>query len=137
MAVQLTPTTGPIDAPGERIVDLLGRSTQALGAPAGLDHTSAVQSQQLLAIDNFAEMIRLRTEVADRDRRIATLSSGLRTWRERAGAEQAGRRRDAAEAHDREREIISLLHQQMQVADAATTELERVRLLPWWRRLRG
>ncbi len=96
-----------------------------------------VLALQLQAIDTFVEMIRLRTELADRDRRIATLRVGLRTWRERAGLEQAGRRSDATEARDREREIISLLHQQMQVADAATAELERIRALPWWRRLRG
>jgi hypothetical protein len=96
-----------------------------------------VLALQLQAIDSFVEMIRLRTELADRDRRIATLRVGLRTWRERAGLAEAGRRGDAVEARDREREIISLLHQQMQVADAATAELERIRGLPWWRRLRG
>jgi hypothetical protein len=89
------------------------------------------------AIDSFVEMIRLRTSVADKDRRIATLTVGLRTWRERTGVEQAERRREAGEARDREREIISLLHQQMQMADAATAELERIRALPWWRRLLG
>jgi len=75
--------------------------------------------------------------LADRERRIATLTVGLRTWRERTAVEQAERRREAGEARDREREIISLLHQQMQMADAATAELERIRALPWWRRLRS
>ena len=35
------------------------------------------------------------------------------------------------------RELVSLLHQQMQVADTATAELERARARSWWRRLRG
>jgi hypothetical protein len=128
---------GSIEATRQRIVELVGTGPSARRAPASLDDAPVVLGLQLQAIDTFVEMIRLRTELADRDRRIATLRVGLRTWRERAGLEQAGRRSDAVEARDREREIISLLHQQMQVADAVTGELERIRALPWWRRVRG
>jgi hypothetical protein len=135
MAVHAAPSA-PLDATRERIVELVGTGPSARRAPS-TDETSTVLALQLQAIDTFVEMIRLRTELADRDRRIATLRVGLRTWRERAGLAEAGRRGDAVEARDREREIISLLHQQMQVADAATAELERIRALPWWRRLRG
>ena len=88
-------------------------------------------------VDNLVEMIRLRTEIADRDRRIATLSVGVRTWRERAYAEARARRADAVESHAREREIVSLLHNQMQVADAATAELEAIRSRGFWRRVFG
>ena len=136
MAVHAAPP-GSVEATRERIVELVGNGPSARRAPAPLDDTPVVLALQLQAIDTFVEMIRLRTELADRDRRIATLRTGLRTWRERAGLEQAGRRADADEAREREREIISLLHQQMQVADAATAELERLRARPWWRRLRG
>jgi tetrahydromethanopterin S-methyltransferase subunit F len=136
MALHAAPPTS-IDATREHIVRLVGTGQRARRSPAGLDETPVVLALQLQAIDSFVEMVRLRTELADRDRRIATLTVGLRTWRERAGVEAADRRRDAGEARDREREIISLLHQQMQVADAATAELERIRALPWWRRLRG
>ncbi len=136
MAVHASPP-GSIEATRQRIVELVGSGPSARRAPAELDDTPVVLALQLQAIDTFVEMIRLRTELADRDRRIATLRTGLRTWRERAGLEEAGRRADAVEAREREREIISLLHQQMQVADAATAELERIRALPWWRRLRG
>lgn len=136
MAMHAAPP-GSIEATRKRIVELVGTGPSARRAPVPLDDTPVVLALQLQAIDTFVEMIRLRTELADRDRRIATLRVGLRTWRERAGLEQAGRRSDATEARDREREIISLLHQQMQVADAATAELERIRALPWWRRLRG
>ena len=136
MALHATPP-GSIEATRERIVELVGAGPSARRAPAQVDDTPVVLALQLQTIDTFVEMIRLRTELADRDRRIATLRVGLRTWRERAGLEQAGRRGDAVEAREREREIISLLHQQMQVADAVTEELERIRALPWWRRLRG
>ncbi|MDQ2960953.1 MAG: hypothetical protein M3R48_07890 [Candidatus Dormibacteraeota bacterium] len=88
-------------------------------------------------LDSVVELIRLRTELVDRDRRITALSTGLRTWRERAFAEAAARRTERADAHDREREIVSLLHQQMQLADSATAELERIRARRWWQRLRG
>ena len=136
MAIQVTPTPSA-EATREGIVELVGRSQSILRTPSATDDPSTLLGLQMQAIDNFVEMIRLRTELADRDRRVATLTIGLRTWRDRAGVEQAQRLRDAAEARDREREIISLLHQQMQVADAATAELERIRALPWWRRLRG
>jgi hypothetical protein len=135
MALHAPP--GSVEATRKRIVELVGTGQGARRSAASLDETPVVLALQLQAIDSFVEMIRLRTELADRDRRIATLTVGLRTWRERTAVEQADRRRDAGEARDREREIISLLHQQMQMADAATAELERIRALPWWRRLRG
>ena len=136
MAVQVTPQTS-LQATREGILELVGRSETARSVPTSAGDSTAVVELQMQAIDTFVEMIRLRTAVADRDRRIATLTIGLRTWRDRAGVEQAERRREASEAREREREIISLLHQQMQVADAATAELERLRARPWWRRLLG
>ncbi|HEY8756466.1 MAG TPA: hypothetical protein VIN65_08990 [Candidatus Dormibacteraeota bacterium] len=136
MALHATPSES-IAATRDRIVALVDTGQGARRAPASVDETPVVLALQLQAIDSFVEMIRLRTALADRDRRIATLTVGLRTWRERTAVEQAERRRDAGEARDREREIISLLHQQMQMADAATAELERIRALPWWRRLLG
>jgi hypothetical protein len=136
MALHAAPPTS-IDATREHIVELVGRGQRTLGSPARLEEPPIVRALQRQAIDSFVEMVRLRTELADRDRRIATLTVGLRTWRERAGVADAERRRDAGEARDREREIISLLHQQIQMADAATAEIERIRALPWWRRLRG
>jgi len=131
------PPSGSIEATRNRIVELVGTGSGARRPAAEPEDTPVVLALQLQAIDNFVEMIRLRTELADRDRRIATLRVGLRTWRERAGLELVGRRGDATEAREREREIISLLHQQMQVADAATAELERIRARPWWRRFVG
>ena len=135
MALHVT----PVESAGtgqDRIVELAGNPRAARTA-GRIDDTPVVLALQLQAIDNFVEMIRLRTAIAEKDRRIATLTVGLRTWRDRAGKEEAGRRQEIADAHEREREIISLLHQQMRVADEATEELERVRALPWWRRLRG
>jgi hypothetical protein len=131
------PPSDSIEATRDRVVELVGRGQSARRLPPAADETPVVLALQMQAIDSFVEMIRLRTSLADRDRRIATLTVGLRTWRERTAVEQAERRREAGEARDREREIISLLHQQMQMADAATAELERIRALPWWRRLWG
>jgi hypothetical protein len=136
MAVHAPPSDS-IEATRDRVVELVGRGQSARRLPPAADETPVVLALQMQAIDSFVEMIRLRTSLADRDRRIATLTVGLRTWRERTAVEQAERRREAGEARDREREIISLLHQQMQMADAATAELERIRALPWWRRLWG
>ncbi len=136
MAVHASPGE-PVEDTRNRVVELVGTGQGARRAPVPVDDTPVILALQLQAIDTFVEMIRLRTAVADRDRRIATLTMGLRTWRERAGIEQAEHRRDATEAREREREIISLLHQQMNMADAATAELERIRALPWWRRVRG
>jgi hypothetical protein len=98
---------------------------------------TGVLDRSAAELDSLVELIRLRTELVDRDRRITALSAGLRTWRERAFAEAAARRAERVEAHDREREIVSLLHQQMQLADSATLELERMRARRWWQRLRG
>jgi len=131
------PPSDSIEATPDRIVELVGRGQGTRRLPPPAAETPVVLALQMQAIDSFVEMIRLRTSLADRDRRIATLTVGLRTWRERTAVEQAERRREAGEARDREREIISLLHQQMQMADAATAELERIRALPWWRRLRS
>ena len=136
MAVHVTPATAPADT-RERIVELVGRVESTRRAPAELADTPAILALQLQAVDTFVEMIRLRTALADRDRRITSLTTGLQTWRQRASEERVARRREEREGREREREIISLLHQQMQVADAATAELERIRALPWWRRLRG
>ena len=134
MAVH-APVSGPIEDTRNRIVELVATGQRARRPAAPLDDTPVVLALQMQAIDNFVEMIRLRTAIADRDRRIASLTVGLRTWRERAAVELAERRREAAESRDREREIVSLLHQQMQMADSATAELERLRARPWWRRL--
>jgi hypothetical protein len=137
MALHVTPSVESIEDTREQIIELVGTRSDPLNARGDVADTPAILALQLLAIDNFVEIIRLRTEVAERDRRIATLTVGLRTWRERSGIEQASRRRDLAEAREREREVISLLHQQMQVADTATAELERIRSRSWWHRLFG
>jgi hypothetical protein len=136
MALHVSPV-GSFDDTRQRIVGLVGSGQRDRRAAAAIDETPVVLALQLQAIDNFVEMIRLRTAIADKDRRIATLTVGLRTWRERTGASEAARRSEATEGREREREIISLLHQQMQVADSATAELERLRALRWWRRIRG
>jgi hypothetical protein len=137
MAVRVIPSLDTVDATRERIVELVGRRTEERPTASAVDDTPVVLALQHLAVDNFVELIQLRTAMAEKDRRIATLTLGLHSWRERAGTEQSQRRRDAAEAHDRERELVSLLHQQMQVADSATAELERARSRSWWRRLFG
>ena len=118
------PTPASVALPHPRpgsIVELRGSRTDRAAAP----------------VDSLVELIRLRTEIADRDRRIATLSIGVRTWRERAYAEARARRADAIDSHEREREIVSLLHHQMHVADSATAELEAIRSRGFWRRLLG
>lgn len=139
MAVHTFPV-GSVEDSREGVVKLparLGARHEPQRPPAPPADVPAIVALQLEAVDSFVEMIRLRGELADRDLRIAGLAEGLRLWRERAMAEEAQRHEGAREAHGREREIISLLHQQMQMADAATAELERVRSLSWWRRLRG
>ncbi len=139
MAVHTLPP-GPVEDTADGVVELARRLDPRSGvrsAPAPIADTPAILALQLEAVDSFVEMIRLRAELVDRDVRIADLSSALRCWRDRARGEEARRCEDAREAHRREREIISLLHQQMQMADSATAELERIRALPWWRRLLG
>lgn len=137
MALHATPEVTPLDALDEQIIELVGTATHPVGRPTPLADAPAIVALQLQVIDNFVEMVRMRTEIAERDARIASLTSGIRTWRERVGIEQAARRRDAAEAREREREVVSLLHQQMQVAETAMGELERIRNRRWWSRLRG
>lgn len=135
MALHVSPTVDAVEETRERIIELVGTRTETVRTATAVEETPAMLAVQLQLIDNFVEMIRMRTEIAEKDLRIADLSAGIRTWRERAATEEAARRRDGAEAREREREIVSLLHQQMLVADAATAELERIRALPWWRRL--
>lgn len=140
MALHVTPEVAPADALSDQIIELVGIRTAPLGGAAPAAATTeepTILALQMQLIDNFVELIRMRTEIAERDVRINTLTEGIRTWRERVSVEQAERRRDAAEAREREREVISLLHQQMLVADSATAELERIRALPWWRRFRA
>ena len=136
MAVHATPGPDLLEATRDEIIELVGRRADTLAGAAAAEPPPTMLDLQLQVIDNFVEMIRMRTEIAEKDLRIATLAESVRTWRDRTASEQAARRRDADESREREREIISLLHQQMQVTDAATAELERIRALPWWRRLR-
>ena len=139
MALHVAAEVTPADALSEQIIELVGTPTAPFGSPGSTPATGHpdIVGLQMQLIDNFVELIRMRTEIAERDVRINTLTEGIRTWRERAGIEEQQRRREAVQARDREREVISLLHQQMQVADAATAELERIRSLPWWRRFRA
>lgn len=135
MALHVSPAVDAVHETRERIIELVGTRTETVLTAAPVEETPAMLAVQLQLIDNFVEMIRMRTEIAEKDLRVADLTAGIHTWRERAAAEQAARRLDAAEAREREREIVSLLHQQMLVADAATAELERIRALPRWRRI--
>ena len=134
MALEVIQTRGSAHRPRDGVVELIGTRTEVRRARSALEDSPVVLALQLMAIDNFVEIIRLRTELAEKDRRIAILTVGLGTWRERAGAQREARRRDAAEAYEREHEIVTLLHQQMQVADSATAELERCQARAWWRR---
>lgn len=134
MALHATSVTSP-HPEHEQIVSLLGRGRRP--SEDGHGDAPGILGLQLQGLDHLVEIVRLRAEVAERDRRIANLTAGVRTWRERAIEQANARQYELAQARENEREVVSLLHHQMAVAEAVTEELERMRARSWWDRLRN
>ncbi|MGI8846664.1 MAG: hypothetical protein ACR2GX_00125 [Candidatus Dormibacteria bacterium] len=114
----------------------------------------AVLPHQLHEIDTLVEIAHLEALVDEKESRITLLNAGIGQWRERAMSEADARRREHADAHDRERDLIRVIHGQMTTIDTAeqTTlaaqmrvrelegKLDEVDVAPrrrtrrWWRR---
>lgn len=114
----------------------------------------AVLPHQLHEIDTLVEIAHLEELVEEKESRITLLTAGIGQWRERALSEADARRSEHADAHDRERDLIRVIHGQMTTIDTAeqTTlaaqmrvrelegKLDEVEVAPrrrtrlWWRR---
>jgi hypothetical protein len=120
-----TPTAAPAPAPGDgAVVELVGRKVGTISdVDPQLAFENAVEAallpHQLHAIDNIVEIAHLQELTQEKDARIALLVMGIAQWRERAIVESDARRREQQAAHERERDLIRVIHQQMAIVDSA------------------
>ena len=96
------------------VVELVGRrvAPPMFGATGNGVH-EAVLSHQLHEIDQVLEIAHLSELLVEKDARIALLERGIADWRERAQVEIAARMAAARLAHDRERELVAVIHHQI------------------------
>jgi hypothetical protein len=97
--------TAPLDEEAQLAID------RAVGA--------AILPHQFHEIDQVLEIARLHELRVEKDSRIAVLERGLVQWRERARQEAEARLASEQLAHERETELIRVLHQQIIVRDSA------------------
>lgn len=112
------------------VVELLGRRTDSItptGAQVAFESAleAAVLPHQLHEIDNVVEIAHLQELTAEKDNRIALLTLGISQWRERAIAEADARRREQHAGHERERDLIRVIHQQLSTVDSAEQSAQR------------
>ncbi len=118
---------GPFPEPDGRALELLGRRVYPAPPPAdegtrfAIDQAvdAAILPHQLHEIDQVLEIARLHELRVEKDSRISVLERGLAQWRERARAEGEARLASEQLAHERETELIRVLHQQIMVIDSA------------------
>ena len=118
------PPQAPADGP---VVELLGRRIYPAAQPAddaarfAIDQAvdAAILPHQLHEIDQVLEIARLHELRVEKDSRISVLERGLVQWRERARLEGEARMASEQLAHEREHELIRVLHQQIMVIDSA------------------
>lgn len=84
----------------------------------------AVLPHQLHEIDTVVEIAHLQELLDEKESRVSLLSMGIAQWRERAVAESDARRREQRSAHDRERDLVRVIHQQMITIEQQSQALE-------------
>jgi hypothetical protein len=117
----------PPGSPDGPALELLGRRIYPVAPPAdeaaqlAIDQAvdAAILPHQLHEIDQVLEIARLHELRVEKDSRIAVLERGLVQWRERARIEAEARMASEQLAHERETELIRVLHQQIMVIDSA------------------
>ncbi|MHB8490337.1 MAG: hypothetical protein ACYDCS_13680 [Candidatus Dormibacteria bacterium] len=146
IGIPLNPAPAPEPPPLEvedevPTLHLVGRSEQRLAQ--ALFETDAVdepyspdtvRALRLLAMDNLVDIIQLREAVQERDAQVATLSAELDLWRTRAVEEHAQRDVEQREAVRRERELVTVLHNELIRNETLSGELAW-RRKPWFRRV--
>ncbi|HVC42694.1 MAG TPA: hypothetical protein VND54_12015 [Candidatus Saccharimonadales bacterium] len=146
IGIPLKPAPAPEPPPLEvedevPTLHLVGRSEQRLAQ--ALFETDAVdepyspdtvRALRLLAMDNLVDIIQLREAVQERDAQVAALSAELDLWRTRAVEEHAQRDVEQREAVRRERELVTVLHNELIRNETLSGELAW-RRKPWFRRV--
>lgn len=119
-------STPPARAEPERAaVELIGFPMDRVSGSRDLDDRSeeGTVRQQLAAevgraVDLMVEVARLQEALAAARSHAAHLESELSRWQERADNEAIARARERAESHERERDLIRILHRQIIRAQA-------------------
>ena len=131
----------PFPIPDEGAIEVLGRAMKGAAATApptnGHDLSTAgetMRALRLLALDNLIDLVQLRESLAERDAQVSLLEAEASAWRLRALTEASARKADAAEAYERQRELVTVLHRQLIQNDELQDELTRQRR-SWWYRL--
>ncbi|MBV8444297.1 MAG: hypothetical protein JOZ92_00115 [Candidatus Dormibacteraeota bacterium] len=130
MAVQVEP-----ELTTDGVIEVLGRLVGTLGVPDTVADSNEVtlRSLRALALDNLVDVIRLREQIAERDTRIVELRQDVAAWMDRTRTLSVTRTAEKAAAHQRERELVTVLHQTITENTDLRAELEW-RRKPWWRR---
>jgi hypothetical protein len=139
----LSPDTAarPFPIPDDGAIEVLGRAMKGVTATEpstnGHDLSTAgetMRALRLLALDNLIDLVQLRESLAERDAQVSLLEAEVSAWRQRALTEASARKADAAEAYDRQRELVTVLHRQLIQNDELQDALTR-RQRSWWYRL--
>jgi hypothetical protein len=139
----LSPETAarPFPIPDDGAIEVLGRAMKGVAAAEpstnGHDVSTAgetMRALRLLALDNLIDLVQLRESLTERDAQVSLLEAEVSAWRQRALTEASARKADAAEAYDRQRELVTVLHRQLIQNDELQDELTRQRR-SWWHRL--
>jgi len=138
MAVQAVAPPSPredAELTTDGVIEVLGRLVGTLGVPDAVPGSDEVtlRSLRTLALDNLVDVIRLREQIAERDTRIVELRQDVAAWMDRTRTLSVTRSTEKAAAHQRERELVSVLHQTITENAGLRSELEW-RRKPWWRR---
>jgi hypothetical protein len=132
-------------APGlqEAFLEVVGRSEKRLAealhasdvAVSGDITEETIHALRMLAIDNLVDIVQLRESLDEREAEVAELAADLAIWRARALDEGAARTVEAREAIRHERELVSVLHRQINDNYVLNERINAERR-PWWRRQR-
>lgn len=120
--VSAVPAAPPAD--GAPAVELVGHRIDPL---APIDYEAELQKELIVEeavlphhlheIDALVELVHLQELVAEKDARISLLVTGIAHWRDRALREADDRRGEAHAAHERERDLVRVLHHNMIALD--------------------
>jgi hypothetical protein len=141
IGVPLNPVAPPeVDAAGtDGVIEVLGRLVRDLQAapPDAVDGDTpseeTVHSLRLLTLDNLIEIVQLREAIAERETTITSLRIDVDVWQERCKTLSEARASEKVAAHQRERELITVLHRTLLENDSMQAELQW-RRRPWFRR---
>jgi hypothetical protein len=127
------PALGPPEAPPAPaeapVVELMGRRvapapTASRGVAATFPDGPGVLPHQLHELDQVVEIARLSELLVEKDGRIALLERGIAGWRERAQAAVGARAAAERLAFERERELVGVIHQQLNALEIAETNVQ-------------